>query len=196
LGRVSEWTEWLNRSNHTLWLLGVASFLETIIVPIPIELVLVPLMAIQRQRIWLIATVALAGCLAASLLGYGVGVALYQSVGIWFVETMGYQDAYQSFQTFFDRHGFAAILVVGILPIPFQIAMITAGLSNYPLLLFVLATVIARGIRYFGLAWLVSHFGRAAGEMWRRHAVWTSIAAGALVGLIYVVSQYLAGQII
>ena len=59
--------------------------------------------------------------------------------------------------------------------------MITAGLSGYPIALFVLAALIARGIRYFGLAWLVWKFGPRVETLWRRHALVTSLAAGVLV---------------
>ncbi len=179
--RARRWFERLNGSRHMLWLLAALSFLETIILPVPIELVLIPLMALNRHRIWRIATVTTAGCLAASLLGYGVGLVLYQSVGTWFIDTLGMQHAYLAYQGFFDRYGFVAILTLGILPIPFQVAMITAGLSGYPIALFVLAALIARGIRYFGLAWLVWKFGPRVETLWRRHALVTSLAAGVLV---------------
>lgn len=193
--RVKRWFDRLTQSNHMLWLLGVISFLETIIVPIPIEVVLIPLMALNKHRIWIIATVTTAGCLVAALVGYGVGMALYQSVGTWFIETMGMQSAYNSFQSFFDRYGFAAILALGILPIPFQVAMITAGLSGYPISLFVLAALIARGLRYYGLAWLVYQFGGRAEALWKRHGILTSLGAATLLGGLALLTQALANQI-
>jgi membrane protein YqaA with SNARE-associated domain len=193
--RARRWLERLNGSKHMLWLLALFSFLETLIVPVPIELVLIPLMALNRQRIWRIATVTTAGCLAASLLGYGVGMVLYQSVGTWFIDTMGMQNAYQAYQGFFDRYGFIAILTLGILPIPFQVAMITAGLSGYPIVLFVLAALIARGIRYYGLAWLVLRYGPRVERMWRRHALVTSLVAGLIVLGLALGMQWLAGQV-
>jgi membrane protein YqaA with SNARE-associated domain len=194
--RAGEWLERLNRSQHALWLIGVMSFLETIIVPIPMEVVLIPFMAANRRRIWLIASVTLAGCVIASLLGYGVGMLLYQSAGTWFIEAMGYEQAYEGFRAFFDQHGFLAILVVGIVPIPFQVAMITAGLSGYPLPLFVLATLIARGIRYYGLAWLVARFGSRAKQVWREHALLASVGAAALIAGVVLVGDYLASLVI
>lgn len=167
-----------------LWFLAVASFLETLIVPIPIELVLIPLMAVKRHWIWRLAAVTTLGCLVGALVGYGVGLALYQSVGIWFIDTMAMQEAYESFQATFDKHGFVAILALGILPVPFQIAMITAGVSAYPIHLFVLAALIARGLRYYGVAWLIVRFGKQAEAVWRRHAVTASlVAAGALIAI-------------
>ena len=194
--RAGRWLDRLNRSRHPLWIIGVFSFFETIIIPIPIELILVPMMAANRARAWLIATIAFAGCILAAIVGYGVGMMLYESVGRWFLESMGYEDAYQAFRTFFDSRGFLAILVVGIVPIPFQIAMITAGIAGYPFLLFVLAAGIARGLRYYGLAWLVIHFGRRAQALWKRHAVLASLGAAALVLGLWLAGQYAAGRIV
>jgi membrane protein YqaA with SNARE-associated domain len=194
--RLRRWVRRLNASPHLLWLLTVFSFLETIVIPIPIELVLIPVMVANRRRVWVLATVTTVGCLLAALLGYGVGLALYESVGRWFIDTMGYAQAYESFQQFFASHGFVAILLVGVLPIPFQVAMITAGLSGYPLHLFVLAAVIARGIRYYGLAWLVLRFGPRARELWRRHGLATSLTAGAVLLGLYAASRYLADRLL
>jgi membrane protein YqaA with SNARE-associated domain len=194
--RTKQWFERINGSKNMLWLLGTLSFLETIILPIPIELVLIPLMAVNKQRIWLLATVTTAGCLVASLVGYSIGLVLYQSVGTWFIEFMGMENSYQAFQTFFDQYGFIAILSIGILPIPFQVAMITAGLSGYPILLFVLAALIARGLRYFGLAWLVHRFGHRVLVLWKRHALKTSLVAGLIVLVVALGMQALAGLIV
>lgn len=193
--RAKEWLERINDSNHMLWLLGTLSFLETIIVPIPIEIVLIPLMAINRDRIWIIAAVTMAGCLIAAMVGYGVGLALHDTVGSWFIETMGMQESFESFQQFFNQYGFIAILSIGILPIPFQVAMITAGISGYPWYLFVAAALIARGVRYFGLAWLVKQFGERAKTLWKQHAVLASLGAGVVVIGVATLMQLLANQV-
>ncbi|CEP35768.1 MULTISPECIES: YqaA family protein [unclassified Halomonas] len=194
--RTKQWFERINGSKNMLWLLATLSFLETIILPIPLELVLIPLMAVNRQRLWLLALVTTAGCLVASLVGYSIGLVLYESVGTWFIESMGMQNSYQAFQTFFDQYGFAAILAIGILPIPFQVAMITAGLSGYPIVMFVVATLIARGLRYFGLAWLVHRFGHRVLVLWKRHALVTSLVAGVVVLAVALGMQALAGLVV
>lgn len=193
--RARKWFDRLNGSRYMMWFLGITSFLETIIIPIPIEVVLIPLMALNKNRIWTIATVTTVGCLVASILGYGVGMLLYESVGTWFISAMNMQSAYGSFQTYFNQYGFVAILTLGILPIPFQVAMITAGLSGYPIYLFVLAAVIARGLRYYGLAWLVSRFGARAQDLWRRHAITTSLVAAMLIVGFSLLMQTLASKV-
>ena len=193
--RSTRWFERLNDSGHLLWLLGFVSFLETIILPIPIEVVLIPLMAINRNRIFALATAATVGCLLAAVTGYAIGMALYESVGTWFIDTMGYEQAYESFKAFFDSYGFGAILMVGILPIPFQVAMITAGLSGYSFPLFVLAAVIARGIRYYGLGWLVHRFGDNALRLWKQHALASTLVVAGIIAVLYFVGQWVVGRI-
>ena len=54
----------MHRWTGSRWMmpaLGIASFLESIIVPIPLEAILIPLMQKQRHRLWLLATIALLG---------------------------------------------------------------------------------------------------------------------------------------
>lgn len=164
---ASHYLQRLASSRHADVWLFTASFLETIIVPIPIELVLIPYMLLHQQQIWRIATVVTAGCLTAALFGYGVGYFLFASLGEWVINAFQYQAQFAEFQQFFQQHGFIAILAIGIIPIPFQVAMLVAGAAHYPLLLFVLAAVIARGIRYYGLAVLVLLLGDRVLSIWQ-----------------------------
>lgn len=193
--QAGPWLVRLQQSRHALWLLGTMSFLETIIVPIPIEIVLVPFMAANRTRVWTIATVTMTGCLLASLAGYGLGYFAYESAGRWLIETLQAGDAYDRYLAFFHRHGFLAIVVVGILPIPFQVAMIGAGLSGYPVTLFIVAAVIARGARYYGLAWLVLRFGTRVHALWQRHAVVVTVGAVLTLVALIALGNHLAGYV-
>ena len=59
-----------------------------------------------------------------------------------------------------------------------------------------LAALIARGLRYYGLAWLVHRFGHRVESMWKRHALKTSLALGSVVLLLVLGMQALAGLIV
>lgn len=170
--------------------LFLASFAETIIIPIPIELVLVPLMLALRDRIWLIATITTAGCLAGAVVGYAVGYFLFEEIGRWLIATMGWETPFERFQQLFGAHGFLAILAIGVIPVPFQIAMLAAGIAGYPFLLFMLAAVIARGVRYYGLAALVLAFGASASRLWRQQAKGLAIGVLALLALLVLGVQF------
>ncbi|WP_404381918.1 YqaA family protein [Caenispirillum salinarum] len=159
----------LAHSRRGLWLIGVMSFLESIIVPIPLEVVLIPYMMARRDILWRIAAVVLLGCVIGALLGYGVGYFVFDTLGVRLVEWAGWQEQFDTTRTWFEKHGFLAVLAIGVTPVPFQVAMLVAGVMKYPVYLFVAAALIARGIRYFGLALLVHVFGDRAMEMWNRH---------------------------
>lgn len=182
--RAERWRRRLTEARWPMVAMFWASFAETIIVPIPIEVVLIPFMIARKHQVWLIATVVTLGCLFASILGYGIGYFFFASAGQWLIDALGAGQDYQRFQEMFAEHGFLAILAIGVIPIPFQIAMLVAGAAKYPILLFVLAATIARGIRYFGLALLVVLLGDQALSFWNRHKKTSALIAIALVILL------------
>jgi membrane protein YqaA with SNARE-associated domain len=141
--------------------------------------VLVPLMLARSKQIWRIATVVLIGCIVGALAGYGVGVLVMETVGQRLVEFMGWSEGMSAFEASLEERGFWAILAIGVTPVPFQVAMLGAGATGYPLPLFVLATALARGVRYFGLALCVRLLGERAQRLWDEHA--TAIGVGILV---------------
>ncbi len=157
--------------------------METLLVPIPIETILIPWMLAQPRRKWRLAGVALAGNLAAACLGYVLGAWALNTWGTTLIPLFGGQDAYNAFQARMASDGFMAVLAVGIIPIPFQIAMLAAGSTGYPFPLFLLASFFARSVRYFGLAVLVHLAGDAALSLWQRHARPIGLLGVALFGV-------------
>ncbi|MEX1222191.1 MAG: VTT domain-containing protein [Idiomarina sp.] len=168
--KAQGWLQKLLDSPHALVLIFVLSFMESLVIPIPLELVLIPFMLIERDRIWKIATATLLGCLLGATLGYSLGWFMFDTAGQWALNSFGYQQAYQEFSQQFEQDGFWAIIAVGVTPIPFQVAMLTAGASQYSFALFMLATLLARGIRYFGLALLILWLGDPVLQLWQRHS--------------------------
>ncbi|ARS52245.1 YqaA family protein [Kushneria konosiri] len=154
---------------RAVWLLFVASILETLIVPVPIETILIPWMVLRPQKRWWLATVALAGNLLAAAIGYGLGIWAMGHFGDQLIALFGGQQAFSAFDQRFRDNGFLAVLSIGVIPIPFQIAMLVAGSTGYSFMLFMLAAMLARGARYFGLALLVHFFGDKALKLWKRH---------------------------
>ncbi|MFD1383862.1 YqaA family protein [Rhodanobacter aciditrophus] len=147
----------------------VASFLESTVVPIPLEAVMVPLMQASREKLWLIALMATLGCLIGALAGYGLGYFLFDLVGDWVIETFSNPEQFEMVKSKMESQGFWFVLTLGIVPIPFQIAMLAAGATQYSIIGFLAATVIARSIRYFGLASVVYFAGNKAEDLIKQH---------------------------
>ncbi len=148
--------------------MGGLSFLESTVLAVPLELVLIPYLLANRHRLWWIATLVTLGCLLGAFCGYLAGMVAYNTLGTWMIEQFGWQQLAQDFEREIRQNGFLAVLLVGITPVPFQIAMLTAGASGYSLPLFLLAAGISRGIRYFGLALLVFLFGERVEELLKK----------------------------
>lgn len=167
---VQSWLDHVLRSRHSPLAMGGLSFLESTVLTVPLELVLVPYLLANRHRLWWIATLVTLGCLLGALCGYMVGLTAYNTLGLWTVEQFGWQQIAREFEQEISQNGFLAVLLVGITPVPFQIAMLTAGATGYSLPLFLLAAGISRALRYFGLALLVFLFGEKVEELlirWR-----------------------------
>lgn len=181
---VQRTTLWA-RTPSGLGALFVASLLETTVVPIPFEAVMVPMMLADRARLWLIATIAFFGCLAGALLGYAVGALVFETAGRWLLSSLDAMEAFRSFQAGVDQNGFWLIVAIGITPVPFQVGTVGSGVVGYSIAWFVLAILLSRGIRYYGLAVLTWQFGDRVEESLRRYSAATRV--GVLVILAGVV---------
>jgi membrane protein YqaA with SNARE-associated domain len=140
-------------------LLGV---LETSIVLVPVEPLIIPLMAGRGRRIWGIAAALLAGNLISAALVYW-GAAAFAGVIIdplvaWLNGEAAYHQALERLRT----NGFIALVLIDLTPIPFQISMAAAGAAGFPFGLFLLAVTISRGVRHFAVAALIWTIGLRA----------------------------------
>lgn len=123
--------------------------------PIPFEALLGPLMLLNRDRVWRLAFMATAGCLAAAAFGYGIGWLFFETAGRWIVGAFEWAEEFQTAQRWIDAYGFWAVFVIGVVPIPFQTAMLLAGATGMAFPAFLGAAALSRGLRYFGLAALM-----------------------------------------
>ncbi|MCK8104087.1 YqaA family protein [Pseudoalteromonas sp. 2CM36K] len=165
-----------------------ASFLESTIVPIPLEAVLVPLMQARREKLWQIALMATIGCVIGALFGYALGYYLFDVVGDWIINTFSSPEQFENVKQKMQAQGFWFVLSLGIVPIPFQIAMLAAGATKYSLALFLVASAIARSIRYFGLALVVYYAGNQAERLISKHKTKTMIGLTILVAVGWIIS--------
>ncbi|MBU2978403.1 VTT domain-containing protein [Alteromonas sp. C1M14] len=178
-------------SKHMLKGITFASFLESTVVPIPLEAILIPLMQARKEKLWLIATMATLGCVIGAVFGYALGYYLFDLVGEWVINTFFSPEQFETVKQKMQNQGFWFVMTLGIAPIPFQVAMLAAGATKYALGLFLLATVIARSIRYFGLAVVVYIAGDRAESLIRRYKTKAIIGLTLLVLVLWYLSTLL-----
>jgi membrane protein YqaA with SNARE-associated domain len=101
----------------------------------------------------------------------------------------------QRFREWFLRYGLATVFVPAatpIIPLPLKVFVISAGAMHTPFLKFLAVILVARGIRYFGLAYLGLHFGAGAEGFLRRHGWTLAGVAVAITAAVYLGVRYYA----
>ncbi|MGF1551734.1 MAG: YqaA family protein [Paracoccaceae bacterium] len=171
--------------------LALASFLESTIVPIPLETLVVPLMVANPERAWRIAHAIFAGCLVGALMFYVLGNLLYEPVIEPAIETLGLTETFQETRQRLDESGlFWAVFLISLAPLPFQLATLGAGTMGENVVVFMAAVALSRGIRYYGLAFLAERFGARILELagGRRQAL--------VSGVVLLVALWLLAQLV
>ncbi len=182
LRRLYDWCIAVAGKPHAAWIMGAVSFVESSFFPVPPDLMLIPLTLARPDKAWFYAALCTVTSVAGGLLGYVIGAALYDSVGHWLIDLYGYGDKVESFREAYARYGAWIILLKGLTPIPYKIVTITSGFAGYNIVLFVLLSFIARGMRFFLVAFLLHRYGPQAREIIeKRLGFWVTIGALVLV---------------
>lgn len=159
LRNLYDWTIRLAESRHALWALAVVAFLESSIFPIPPDVLMIPMILAAPRRAFLIAGVALAASVTGGMLGYYIGYGLFEVVGQPIIEFYGKTEAAEEFAHTYNDWGAWAVLAAGVTPFPYKVITILSGWTGLNFGVFMVASVIARGLRFFIVAALLWKFG-------------------------------------
>lgn len=182
LRKLYDWVFSLARSKHATKSLAVVSFAESSFFPIPPDVMLAPMILARPEKAYFYAGVCTAASVLGGIAGYAIGYFL-TDVGLWLMSILGHSDGLEEFQHWFDRWGLAVILVKGLTPIPYKLVTIASGLAAFSFPVFVAASVVTRGGRFFAEAWILKKWGPAMLEMVeKRLALWTVIGLVVLIG--------------
>ncbi|MEZ5930653.1 MAG: YqaA family protein [Alphaproteobacteria bacterium] len=153
------WTLRQAASPHALWILALVAFIESSIFPIPPDILLIPMVLAMRQRAWLIAGICTVASVIGGTAGYGIGYFLYESVGQSILEFYGKLDKFQSFQALYNEWGAWIVMMGGLTPFPYKVITIASGVTGLNFVTFTIFSIIARGMRFFLISWLLWKFG-------------------------------------
>jgi membrane protein YqaA with SNARE-associated domain len=183
LRRVYDWCIDAAGRPHAGWVMGAISFAESSVLPIPPDVMLIPMSLARPDRAWFYATVCTATSVAGGLVGYLIGSALYDTVGHWLIGFYGYGDKVQTFRDLYVQYGAWIILIKGLTPIPYKVVTISSGFAGYNLASFVVLSVVTRGARFYFFAFLLSRYGAMARAMIERRLGLCAAIGGAIVVL-------------
>lgn len=141
------------------YVLGAVSFAESSVFPIPPDVLLIPMVLAERAKAWFLASLTTLTSVAGGLLGYVIGFFLFDLIGSPLLEFYGYTQAFQDFAGRYNEYGAWIVFTAGLTPLPFKVVTIASGATNLSIWVFILASLVARGLRFFAVAGLLYWFG-------------------------------------
>jgi membrane protein YqaA with SNARE-associated domain len=148
------------RSPNAERALFVVSFAESSFFPLPPDLMLGPMAAVEPKKWLRYAIVCTIASVLGGLAGYAIGMFLMDQVGRPILNFFGYSgDRELEFRAWYDQFGAWVILIKGLLPIPYKLVTILSGAMHYSLPMFIVLSAITRGARFLLVAWLFQRFG-------------------------------------
>ena len=189
----------LNLAAHksSKYYLALVSFIESSFFPIPPDVMVIPMVISKKDdfiKIFFIVTIF---SVLGGILGYLIG-AFFFDIGMQIMSFYGYEDKLNSFKNdLLNSDGFYAwlgiLFLAGFTPLPYKVFTIASGLISFNILIFILISLISRGLRFFIVSYLSYKFGYLFSEFMNKHGSKWFAVIGILVVItgvvIYLISK-------
>ncbi len=170
--------------------LGIISFIESFIFPIPPDVIIIP-MTIARRQEWIkIALIATIGSVLGAILGYIIGYIFYNEIGIKIFEFYNVDPSFWKNKVSSDGGTVAwltLLAIAGFTPVPFKLLTISSGFLHFNIAYFVIVALLTRGSRFFLIAFLIGNFGPAMKMLIEKKLLKISI----IISLVIIIFAYL-----
>ena len=164
-----QWVLRLADSPRAPLALGIVAFAESSFFPVPPDVLLVPMALARPAQAMRFAAIATIASVLGGIVGYGIGALLFDTVGQWLIGLYGYGARIEALRAFYAQWGALFILIKGLTPIPYKLVTIVSGLLGYNFALFVLLSILTRGVRFFAMAALLGRYGVPIKAVLDRH---------------------------
>ena len=189
--KLYNWTLHWAGSRYAEPAMGVVSFVESSFFPIPADVLFVPMCLARPERVWRYALIATVTSVLGGIFGWLIGHYAFDLLARPALEFYGKLDAFEALK---GQTGDAAILVMLVtsglshLP-PMKVVTILSGVVSFDLKWFILSAIVARGGRFYLLAYLLQRYGaQMAGFIERRLALLVG-GVVVVVGLIWLATR-------
>ncbi len=178
--------------------LAAVSFIESSFFPIPPDVMVVPMVISKKNdfvKIFLITTIF---SVLGGILGYFIG-AFFFDMGMQVVTFYGYEDKLISLKNnLINSEGFYAwlgvLFLAGFTPLPYKVFTIASGLIGFNILIFIIISLISRGLRFFIVSYLSYRYGDLFTQFMEKHgSKWFTIIGILIViigFIIYLISKF------
>ena len=159
IDKIYKWT--LKKAGHpkATSFLAFISFIESSIFPIPPDIILIPMILSNKSKAWLYALICTISSVAGGILGYVIGAFFFDTIGKIILETYNFLDNFIYFKNYYEKNGIWIVLGGGFTPFPYKLITVASGFFSLNFYLFVIISVLSRGLRFFIIATLLWYFG-------------------------------------
>ncbi len=162
------------KQNALVWL-AVISFVESSFFPIPPDIMLIPMILATPKKAWKIAGVCTISSILGAYLGYIIGVYFFELIAEPLLNFYGYLEKFNEFKHLYEEYGAWIVFGAGITPFPYKIITIASGVVHLNLAVFTVASILARGLRFFLIAWLLKTYGEKMRLFIEKNLGWLSV---------------------
>ena len=171
--------------------LGLVSFIESSFFPIPPDAMIIPMVIAKKKEYLKIFLIASIFSVLGGIFGYLIGY-LFFDLAMYVIEFYGYQDKVENLKLSMSQgSGFFAwlsiLFLAGFTPLPYKAFTISSGLIAFNLPVFIIVSLISRGLRFFIVAYLSYKFGELFTEYMEKHgSKWFTII-GIIIVIIFII---------
>ncbi|NKB48288.1 MAG: DedA family protein [Alphaproteobacteria bacterium] len=167
-----DWTLRLGSTRHAVWILAAVAFVESSVFPIPPDILLIPMILAVRERAWVLASICTVTSVLGGFLGYAIGALLFDVVGQPIIAFYGFDAAFMRFTERYNEMGAWIVAFFGITPFPYKVITIASGVTHLDPVVFGIASLVSRGLRFFIVAALLWYFGPPIRRFVERYLGW------------------------
>ena len=184
----------LNLAAHksSKYYLAVISFIESSFFPIPPDVMVIPMVISKKNDFIKIFIIATTFSVLGGIFGYLIG-AFFFDIGMQIMNFYDYQDKVINLKNnLLNNDGFYAwlgiLFLAGFTPLPYKVFTICSGLIGFNILIFILISLISRGLRFFIVSYLSYKFGDLFTQFMDKHgSKWFAIIGILIVIIVFII---------
>lgn len=185
--KFSEYILNKSESRGYSWIVFLLTVCESIFLFIPPEVFMTPPIIANKKRAFPITVAASLGSIVGGAIAYMIGMWLYDSVGVWLIETFSNPELIETaIKPMFSKYGIMIIVLTAVTPIPYKLLAIWLGFIGYPMLIFLAVSAIFRTGRFAILATLLYFFQERANAIVNKY-FWP-LTIGAIIAAVLGIS--------
>lgn len=187
-GQRARFVEAIQHSRFAVWALAAIAFADSSFLPVPPDILLVPLALVRRQQVWLLSVVCIVASSLGAVVGYAIGYGFWSIAGAPMIELYGYTKGFETYRNLVEKWGACIIIAKAFTPVPFKIMAIAAGVAAMNPIVFIAATVIGRALHFVMVAALIRVLGhrvRALMANYERPLAVISVLAVVVLAIAY-----------